>query len=493
LTGFPAKSFRPGRGNRLIFQGEGLAETFPSVCCQIIENIVLQESHRMGRTIVVIALIFVLLAVCAGSVVAVLPVFAAVREGRVHIGWFSLNNVSADLVEEQRLPVNQPASVTVHTPNGRVEVSAQKDAREVVVTSHKYAWGMDTKTAEALLEKVTVRVQQTGDRIDIQVDSPVEVDLLHIGPAGIQVDFIITVPEETAVDASSSSGDIRLEGTRGEARLQSDFGDVYALDLQGGLTVHSDSGKVIVENAGSPESVLDVSSGFGDVVIRLSSAKSLKGHSNSGAVSLYDSKIGESAELTSSFGDVRMKVVEAGSVSLHTSSGMVTLEDVTAKGDAIAGNDFGDILCTTTVAGRYDLETSSGRVEVDSLRGSAKVHSNFGDLILSGADVLLDASTNSGSVTFSGTLGDGKNVLQSNFGDVTVYLPEGSQFHAELKTDFGRVHSDFPVTSGGSGSTQLAGDVGSGGPSLAASTNSGNVEIRILTGAPAAATKTPVE
>lgn len=447
----------------------------------------------MGRKILILGLILTLLAVCAGSIVAALPVMAAIREGRVNLSWFSINNVSADVVEEKRIAVAGTPSVTVHTPNGRIEIRTQKDAREVVLSAHKFAWGMDAKAAEALLEKVVVDVQQTGSQIEIQVDAPVEVDLLHIGPAGIQVDFLLTVPEEASVAASTSSGEIIAAGMTGETTLRSDFGDVFARDLRGGLIAHSNSGKVIVENAGSPDSALDASSGFGDVVIRNAAAKSVTGHSNSGSVSLYESNVEGSAELTTSFGDVRMKQVVAGSIRLQTNSGRVSLEDVVAKGAAVAETDFGDILCTATTAGQYDLQTDSGKVEASGLRGSAKAHSNFGDLILSGDGVLLDAGTSSGLVTFSGTLADGSNVLTSNFGDITVSLPEGSQFHMDLKTSFGSVHSDFPVTTREAGSTHLTGDVGSGGPSLTASTNSGDVEVRILAGASAAATSAPVE
>jgi hypothetical protein len=447
----------------------------------------------MGRKIAIVSLALLLLAVCAGSIVAIAPAITAIRDGRIQWNWFSASNFSADTVEEKAIPAGDSATVVVHTPNGRVEVTAKPNAHEIALTAHKTAWGLDAKSAQDLLQKVVVKVEQTGGKIDIQVDYPVQVDLLHIGPAGIQVDFTLTVPPGMIVDASSSRGDVLLHGPSGDGRLQSDFGDIFADNVPAGLTAHSNSGKVVVEKIGSPNSMLVATSGFGDVVIRTSTASSLQGGSESGSVSLYDTKVGGLAELTSSFGDVRMKAVEAGSVKLKTSSGTVTLEDVVSGSSATAQSDFGDILCFTTAAETYDLKTSSGKVQASGLRGTAFLHSSFGDLVFSGENVLLDAGTNSGSVTFTGSLANGMNKLKSDFGDVTISLPEGSQFHLDLSTSFGHVHSEFPVTTRDAGSTRLVGDVGSGGPSLTASTSSGNVEVRILAGAPATTTPAPVE
>jgi DUF4097 and DUF4098 domain-containing protein YvlB len=198
------------------------------------------------------------------------------------------------------------------------------------------------------------------------------------------------------------------------------------------------------------------------------------------------------------FGEVRLDSVQAGSVDAHTNSGKVTLERVTAQGDVIVKSDFGEISVISTVAERYDLHTNSGKIQAEGVQGKVKAHSDFGDLVLSGEKAVLDASTNSGSVTFSGTLGEGVSVLESDFGDITVNLPEGSEFNMDLKTDFGSVQSDFPLTTNQAESSRLVGKVGAGGPTLKASTNNGNIKVNMLlespdSATPVPATETPVE
>jgi DUF4097 and DUF4098 domain-containing protein YvlB len=441
----------------------------------------------MGRKIAIVSLSILLLAICAGTIIASVPVIDAIRSGRVHFGWLSLNNVAADVVEEKKADIGEAGLLTVNTPNGKIEIKARGDIHEVTITAHKSAWGMDTKTAEDLLQKVIVVVEQTEGRVDIRVDSPVTVDLLHIGPSGVEVDFDILVPTGTRVEASTSAGIVRLDGITGDAVLRSEFGDVYGTNLGGALTAHTASGAIIVTDSGSLQGVLDVSSDFGDVSLTRVKASALTAETNSGQVTLTEAEVAGGAALNSEFGDVRMRSVKAGSVRLDTNSGAVSLEEVSARGAAVAKSDFGDILCFKTLAASYDLRTSSGKVEADSLQGTAVVHSNLGDLVLSGTDVLMEAGTSSGSVTYRGSLAEGVNAFQSNFGSITIYLPEDAQFHMELRTDFGNVSSDFPVTTTGAGATRLSGDVGSSAVSLKASTNSGDVKVSILTGASGAA------
>jgi DUF4097 and DUF4098 domain-containing protein YvlB len=418
-----------------------------------------------------------LFAICLGSVVAFLPVVSRAGAGNFQWNIFSARNLSADAVEEQRAAVDGPADLKISTPFGQVDVSALEGSREVVISAHKYAWGVNQAAAEDLLGKIKIIVKQNGNSIDVSVDRPVEVDLFHIGPAGISVDFTISVPPECAVDASSSSGDIHLAGTTGDAVLHTSFGKVIADQITGGVTAGSSAGDVELKDVLAQEKSIQATTDFGGVLVQKAKGNDLTAKSSSGEVTVEDSSFTWDAEISSSFGDVQVTALKARTLNVRTNSGEVKLQGLEIENDLTARSDFGDVTVTGCSAGGYDLGTESGKVMAEDTRGNVKAHSGFGDVKVSGTDVVLDLSTESGSIAFSGTLGDGVSKLETNFGDIRVLLPENAEFQVDLSTDFGDVDCGFPVTSTKNGATHLVGTVGGGGPTLKASTNSGSVSV----------------
>ena len=444
----------------------------------------------MKKRILAIVIGLIMLVVCVGGVIALIPVGLAAARGDVHFGLLSVPTISAEAQEEKNAPVSGPADLTVHTPMGTISITAVSGATAVTVQAHKVTFGSSQAEADLLLQKLQVTLVQAGNVIHVDVAEPVEVDLLHIGPAKTQVDFTITVPEGSLIHANSASGDITLGGRTASADLHSNFGEVRASDVEGDVTARSDSGKVTVDGAQAPQGTIEATSSFGDVLVQNSSAGSLTVHSNSGRVTIHDTTVTNTADVSTNFGDVQVYSTQAGTLTAKTSSGHVDVNTSTVDGPLTATSNFGDVTVETTNANRYDLSTNSGKVEGSGLGGAVRAHSNFGDVVLAGEGVTLDASTNSGSVTFTGSLGEGESALTSQFGDITVSLPASAQFSLDLKTSFGSVHSAFAVTATSSSGNHLAGKVGAGGPTLQATTNSGNVNVNIQPNTDAA-TATP--
>jgi DUF4097 and DUF4098 domain-containing protein YvlB len=418
-----------------------------------------------------------LLAICLGSLVALIPVLGRFVSGGVQWNLFSIHSISAEALEEQRAAVDGPADLTVDTPFGNVEVTAQEDSAEIVISAHKNAWGASQKAAEELLEKTNVIVEQTGNAVKVYVDQPVELNIFRIGPMGISVDFTITVPPDCSVDASSSSGEVYLEGIQGDAVVFSSFGEVTAENITGGLRAGTSSGDVVVKNVQAPGHSVEASTSFGEVLVQHAQGDVLTAKSSSGNVTVEESTFTWDADMSSSFGDITVTAVTARSINAQTSSGEVRLQGLTVENDLTARSDFGDVDVADTVAGSFALNTNAGEVTATDVQGKVKAHSGFGDIMVSGTDAVLDLSTNSGSIEFTGTLGEGTSVLDTNFGDIRIELPADAEFTADLSTDFGDIRCGFPITSERSSSSHLVGTVGAGGPTLKASTNSGNIEL----------------
>jgi hypothetical protein len=120
---------------------------------------------------------------------------------------------------------------------------------------------------------------------------------------------------------------------------------------------------------------------------------------------------------------------------------------------------------------------------VGGAEGKLKAYTDFGSIKIEKAqDVTLDLKTNSGSVEFSGSLGAGPHMVQSEFGEIVLTLPADAKLDVDLSTDFGNINSDLPITvtlNGNSNSDgdQIVGSINGGGDQFTAQTNSGSVTI----------------
>ena len=419
-----------------------------------------------------------LAAICLGSIIAFIPVAGRVFSGGFQWNLLSGNSISAEAEEELRAPVDGPATLVINTPFGNVEINAVEEGREIVIRARKTAWGTNRQSAEELLQKTKIVMVQDGNEVKVYVDQPVEVDLLHIGPAGVGVDFTVSVPVDCAVEASSSSGNLFLNGTAGDANLHSSFGGVTIENVRGKIIAGTSSGDVTLKAIRAGDESVEASSSFGEVEVLDSKGGALKAKTSSGDVTVEDSVFSGRADVSSSFGDVEAAGLQAGSIEAQTNSGKVVLHGLVIEKELIAHSDFGDVEVLDSSADSYDLDTDSGKVTAEDTRGRVKARSGFGDINVRGTDVLLDLNTNSGSIRFSGSLGAGTSILHTNFGDIDVRLPSDASFLFDLSTNFGDVECGFSAVTSRSDSTHLEGTAGEGGPMLEASTNSGSISVQ---------------
>ena len=95
----------------------------------------------------------------------------------------------------------------------------------------------------------------------------------------------------------------------------------------------------------------------------------------------------------------------------------------------------------------------------------------------------LDLNTQSGSIEFEGSLGEGPHSIHSDFGQISLSLPIDSALNVDLETEFGNINSDIPVTvvlNGEVDQSHHVGTINGGGPELKVSTQSGNITIKAL-------------
>jgi DUF4097 and DUF4098 domain-containing protein YvlB len=122
----------------------------------------------------------------------------------------------------------RPVVVLNNIVNGRIEVKSSKNA-EVVVGS-TFVPG-----------KVTVDIEQAGDRIDINASSEVP----STEPHDVEADFQLVVPEKTELQLKTQTGLILVEQVSGDMKLQSVAGDVHLKEVSGYIIVKTAGGSLV--------------------------------------------------------------------------------------------------------------------------------------------------------------------------------------------------------------------------------------------------------
>ncbi|HXE08810.1 MAG TPA: DUF4097 family beta strand repeat-containing protein [Acidobacteriaceae bacterium] len=179
---------------------------------------------------------------------------------------------------------------------------------------------------------------------------------------------------------------------------------------------------------------------------------------------------------------------------------------ITQTGNIINIGHTGDHQIYNNVSIDYDItapkstaltaHTGSGGIEVSGLSGSVSANSGSGSLHLSllnstdvrtrtgsggihieGATGALHASTGSGSIDIAGSVNSDWN-LSTGSGGIHAHLPDNAHFNLNASTGSGSVHVDQPMMMQGSiNHHHVSGTVNGGGPTLHASTGSGDITI----------------
>jgi hypothetical protein len=233
---------------------------------------------------------------------------------------------------------------------------------QVRVIARKRVRGGSSDRAKRLLENVELRIEQRGNEIVVEPHLYEQerswLDLFR--GKRFRVDFEITLPRESAVDAQTVSGDLEVEGTRGPARLESVSGDVSVADVQGPMRLKSVSGDVeCTDYVG----IVAGSSVSGDVDIH-GRVRGIELHTVSGDISV-DVEPGVAPR------DNRIKTI-SGDVQLGLVGDSCTCEFRTASGDLAC-----EVPARIVREGRKDrtivLGDGQGRLNVRTVSGDLTI------------------------------------------------------------------------------------------------------------------------
>ena len=395
---------------------------------------------------------------------------------------FDQRNISSTLEESKTVKIDaeKPITLKVLDDSGDVSITGA-DVETVQVKVVKTAYDSTQARADAEVKTIKYTIEQVGNSITLKYELPKSTNFSNNVNT---VDFIVTVPNEVSVNINNSFGEISVVDTKGTVDIKNSFGDVTIENVEGAVTAKTNSGEVSATSIVAGSDNIDLSSDFGSIVLKKAGAKDITLDSNSGTITLNEVRATNDLTTNTDFGNTKFENGSANSLHIETNSGKVSLGKVIISKEIFVKDDFGDIELEQAFASSYDLHANSGSIIVDGAKGKLKVDSDFGNITISNAQsVTLTVETNSGTVEFSGTLGVGPHFIKSDFGGIDINLPTDTKLTVDLKTDFGNIKSDLPITivlndtSSNSNSDHISGSINGGGEELTVQANSGSISI----------------
>jgi hypothetical protein len=180
--------------------------------------------------------------------------------------------------QEKRFAVTGVAELNLYTFDGSVEVRGW-DRPDVVIEIEKRA---EDKEA---VDKITVRAEQTGQKIEVDVQHSGSRQFVGIGHfTSPSAHLVVNAPRKTNLAIRTGDGSVVVERVEGSLQLRSTDGSIRATETSGDLLVESGDGSLTIEDvsgrveartndgtiriSGTP-SALRARSGDGSVVLRI--------------------------------------------------------------------------------------------------------------------------------------------------------------------------------------------------------------------------------
>ena len=236
---------------------------------------------------------------------------------------------------EKTFQVSGPVDLEVQTRSGDVAVrsggSGSVSIRAKIYVGDHWLFGNRHSDVSDIEQHPPVR--QDGNSIHIE----------NVNVRDISIDYEITVPVDTTVRSHSGSGNQTVEGTHGNADVQTGSGDVKLSRITGEIHVQTGSGNVRALEVAGP---VRGSTGSGDVEVHEIASGDIDMHTGSGNISVRGVQGGLRAETGS--GDITAEGTQAGAWEIRTGSGNV------------------HVRLPANAAFDADISTSSGTLDVEA-------------------------------------------------------------------------------------------------------------------------------
>ncbi len=259
---------------------------------------------------------------------------------------------AADGTFDKTLRVSGSVTLSVSTGSGYVHVSPGSD-NELHIVGHVHAnrWGGgDSGSPEDRVKDVVANppIEQSGNTITVGK---------HTNYHNISIDYDVTTPKGTNLEANSGSGDLRITDLGGPLKAGTGSGSIEANGLTGRVALQSGSGDIRAEMHGSED---------------------VKAQTGSGSIQLQGVAGGLYAQTGS--GDIEVGGQPGSSWKLETGSGSVTMKTGSAKFSLDATTGSGSIHSDPPISTHGSLEKHHITGDINGGGPTVRVETGSGDI-----------------------------------------------------------------------------------------------------------------
>ncbi len=155
--------------------------------------------------------------------------------------------VSIQTVEtvEKSFEVRGTPRIVVTNGDGRTELRAHSDPRVLVSVVKEVLRAGNDDDARRLADRVEVRIDQQGDRIEVRTTYP-QNDWRFFHDAQVLVHIDIRAPAKSDLEISAEDGALKVTGFEGDLRLATEDGELSVAGCSGVARVTAEDGDVTV-------------------------------------------------------------------------------------------------------------------------------------------------------------------------------------------------------------------------------------------------------
>jgi DUF4097 and DUF4098 domain-containing protein YvlB len=310
-------------------------------------------------------------------------------------------------------PFPAGSTLEIDNPHGDVTIVGKSGDDKIHITVNKHIYSSSDSDADSKADQFTPRIDHDG--------STVRVTLPSVNAATSDLD--ITVPDFAETTVTANHGDVAISAIHAPVNVTSNHGDVELNSIIGAVTTR-------INHRGSTFAAHQIT---GNV--------SVQGHADDMTVTDVTGQTSLEGEF---YGDTHFERLR-GPVNFHTSRTQLSLIRLDGELNISPHSDLsGDQITGPTL-----LKTRSRNVTFDRIAGD------------------IDVTNSDGSVDVTGAPPLGNVSVENKNGEVSISVPEHSNFSVEAETKGGEISNDLNLKSTSADNRAfVSGTVGHGGPRI---------------------------
>ncbi|MES2219688.1 MAG: DUF4097 family beta strand repeat-containing protein [Acidobacteriota bacterium] len=251
---------------------------------------------------------------------------------------------------DKTLTVNGSANLTIETGSGYIHITPGP-AGSIHIVGHVHSSsGLFSGSPEESVRRVTDNppIAQNGNNVEVGQ---------HTHFNHVSIDYVVTAPSGTDVNANSGSGDLNITGLNAPLKASTGSGDIFAKNLTGDISL---------------------STGSGDIHGWMTGSHSTSAKTGSGSIELNGVAGGLQAATGS--GDITVSGQPGDGWKLETGSGSVTLNTGQSAYNLDASTSSGDVHSDPPLTTHGTLSRSHVSGEINGGGPTVRVSTGSGDI-----------------------------------------------------------------------------------------------------------------